>query len=63
MADSGLITARGDWDSLPLSRAELETKFCSITKELLEPDTARSIVNFVRNFEKHQTSDLIPYLA
>lgn len=63
VADSGLMPARGDWDGIPLSRDELETKFFSITKGLLEPDAARSLMKFVRNFENHRTSDLIPYLA
>ena len=63
VADSGLMPARGDWDGIPLSRAELEAKFLSITKGLLEPDAARRLMKSVRNFESHQTRDLIPYLA
>jgi len=63
VADSGLIPARGDWDGIPLSRAELEAKFLSITKGLLAPDAAHRLMKSVRNFESHQTRDLIPYLA
>ncbi len=63
VADSGLMPARGDWDGIPLTRDELQTKFLSITKGILGPDAARSLMKFVRNFESHRTSDLIPYLA
>lgn len=63
VADSGLIPARGDRDGVPLSRDELETKFFNITKGILAPDCALSLVKIIRNLENHHISDIIPYLA
>jgi 2-methylcitrate dehydratase PrpD len=63
VADSGLIPARGDRDGVPFSREELETKFFTITKDLLAPDAARSLAKIIRNFENNHISDIMPYLA
>ncbi len=61
--DSGLKTARGDWNIIPLSKEELEVKFLNITRPVLGPDEAQGLVHLVRDMENHRVSDLIPYLV
>jgi hypothetical protein len=61
--DSGLKTARGDWNISPFSPAELEAKFMNITQHVLERDKARELAGLIRDMEAHRIDDLIPYLA
>ena len=56
--DSGVMPARGDWDTTPLSPEDIEKKFRDNVAILLDAEGQDQVIGMVREFETMPVADL-----